>query len=208
MRRRYLLSIVVCMSFSTLAAADVGQPSSFSVTISRAPGTINADLQVETQGAVSPVASDSIGLAMVLLHGGFPPTVMAGPESTWDTRGVPTTNNQFAASFSFSVPDEHLPFKYLAIASPIQLMPTTTGTEVPPTLYSLLYFVASYQPDLDLFIQPTPPGPTPTQGATQPWVWYKGQRLVGVSVPALTLWGLVGLGALVALAGAFLMRRS
>ena len=82
MRRRILLVLLVGAMLSTAAAADIGQPSSFSVTISRDPGTVNLDLLVATQNPAVPAASDAMQMGVFLFAGGFPPTFVATPQIT------------------------------------------------------------------------------------------------------------------------------
>ena len=200
MRRRILLVLLVGAMLSTAAAADIGQPSSFSVTISRDPGTVNLDLLVATQNPAVPAASDAMQMGVFLFAGGFPPTFVATPQITTVPRGL-VANQQFAASFSLAVPNPQLPFKYLAMAAPYGVGGETL---VPSSYASVLSFLSSAIPAIDLIVQATP-----APGATPPpvWLWAKGELTEGVNIPALSLAGLLGLGALMALAGALLLRR-
>lgn len=207
MRLRHVIVSSLCLSLAAFAVADIGNPSSFSIDISRGSGTVNADLVAVTQGAVSPAAGDNLYFGMFLFLGGaFPPSFVAPPQFDTVLRGSPG-NATFATSFSFAVPDPNLPFKYFAVAANTTLFSTGEGGETLPGSYmsQLLSFMYSLQPDIDMVVQP---GPTPQPGEPAPvWMWAKGRQEGGRNVPALSLWGLVGLGALIAAAGAFLMRR-
>ena len=119
---------------------------------------------------------------------------------------MPTANSLFAASFSLSVPNEQLGFKYLATAMPASSF-SLTGS--PPTsYYEILSFAFSLQPSVDVLVAPTPVGPTPPPGTPQPWLWAKGTHERRAGIPALSVVGLLALGAALALAGAFLIRRT
>jgi hypothetical protein len=201
MHRRHLLSLAIGVAIPAFAAADIGRPTSFSVTVSRAPGTINADLLVTTQNPVNPLTPDAVYLSLFVFRGnGLSPTFVAS-DSTTVERGLPTSNRQFAASFSITVPDEHQRFKVLAVAVPagVQAPP---GSIIPSSLISeTLAFRYSDVPDLDVRF-----APRPTEGP-RVWFWAKGQQLLELPVPALSLWGLGALGLLLAAAGALLARR-
>jgi len=206
MLRRKLLAALTTVALPLAAAADIGQPSSFSITISRDPGTVNADLLVTTASPTAPAASDALYMGVFLFVGGFPPTFIGTPQMTTAQRGVPTTNRQFAASFSIAVPDPQYPFKYVALAAPTNFIGGSPSPYGPPSSFaSVLSFLTSQLPSIDLVVQPTA-----VPGATPPpiWMWAKGEQTAGVNIPALSLAGLVGLGALMALAGALLLRRS
>jgi hypothetical protein len=200
MRARHLLSLLVGATLPVLAAADVGQPSSFSVTISRSSGAVGAVLQVTTQGAVNPAPSDSVNLVFQVFPAGASPI----SDSATVLRGLPTSNTQFASSFSLSVPNEQVGFKYLATA--VAGSPSEYGIGYSSPYAEVISFALSLQPSIDLLLPPTPPGATPTPGG--PWFWAKGKQEAGRAVPALSLLGLVGLGVLLSLLGAALVRRS
>jgi hypothetical protein len=194
MRARHLLSLLVGATLPVLAAADIGQPTSFSVTVSRSSGTVSAVLEVTTQGAVNRASSDEVVLAFAVIPIGASPT----SDSATVVRGLPTSNGRFAASFSLSVPNEHAGFKYLAKAL---AGPVVYDGYFPSSYAEVFSFTASLQPSIDLLIPPTPP-------PGGPWLWAKGRQEAARSIPALSLAGIVGLGVVLALAGAFLMRRS
>jgi len=201
MLRRILLAALAAVMLPMAAAADIGQPSSFSVTIDRSPGAVDVDLLVTTQSPVNPLPSDAMGMMFFIVRGGdYGPTFSTATAFTV-LRGTPTTTTQFTASFSLAVPNPQMPFKYAAVVGPY-------GVGNPPGLDSVLSFlVYSHQPDLEVLSPP----PTPVPGAPPSppvWLWAKGQQTQGVNIPALSLAGLLGLGALMALAGALLLRRS
>lgn len=198
MRRLVFVALLVGLVPPAFAVADVGQPTSFSVTLNRTSGTVGADLAVVTAGAATPVASDQVALKLFV----FPYSGSMASDAITVSRGAPA-NTLFASTFSLAVPNEQAGFKYLAIAAP----GTTQyyGTAITPTSFAdILSFAVSNQPSLDLLIAPTPPqgGPPLT------WMWAKGRIERGRAVPALSVVGMLGLGAALALAGALLIRRS
>ena len=198
MRRLVFVALLVGLVLPALAVADVGQPTSFSVTLNRTSGTVGADLAVVTAGAATPVASDQVALKLFV----FPYSGSMASDAITVTRGAPA-NTLFASTFSLAVPNEQAGFKYLALAAP----GTTQyyGTGITPTSFAdILSFAVSNQPSIDLLIAPTPPqgGPPLT------WMWAKGRIERGRAVPALSVVGMLGLGAALALAGARLIRRS
>jgi hypothetical protein len=202
MRRLLVAFLSAGIGASTGALAEVGKPTSFSVTVNRSGGTVGADLQVVTAGAAFPAAADGVIMNFAVNPG-------AGPwieGSAMVVRGVPTTNSQFAASFSLSVPNEQLGFKYLATAMPASSF-SLIGSP-PSSYYEILSFASSLQPSVDVLVAPTPVGPTPPPGTPQPWLWAKGTREGSRGIPALSVAGLLALGAALALAGAYLLRRT
>jgi hypothetical protein len=202
MRRLLVTALIAGIGASTTALAEVGKPTSFSVTVNRSGVTVGAGLQVVTAGAVARAAGDGVIMKFTVIP-------EAGPwisSSATVVRGVPTSNTQFAASFSLSVPNEQLGFKYLATAQPASSYYGSGST--PTTFYEIYSFASSLQPSVDVLIAPTPVGPTPIPGTPQPWLWAKGTREASRGIPALSVVGLLALGAALALAGAFLLRRT
>jgi hypothetical protein len=202
MRRLLVTALIAGIGASTAALAEVGAPTSFSVTVNRSGGTVGATLQVATAGAAAPAASDGVIMNFAVLPPAGPPLSSMATV----VRGVPTTNSQFAASFSLAVPNEQLGFKYLAVALPASAYYVTSSA--PTGFYEILSFAASLQPSVDVLIAPTPVGPTPIPGTPQPWLWAKGAREASRGIPALSVAGLLALGAALALAGLHLLRRT
>ena len=199
MRQLVFVALLVGLVLPVLAAADVGQPTSFSVTLNRTSGTVGADLAVVTAGAATPVASDQVALRFFV----FPNSGSMASDATTVTRGAPA-NTLFASTFSLAVPNEQAGFKYLAIAAPGTTQ-ESYGTGITPTSFAdILSFALSPQPSIDLLIAPTPP----QGGPPVAWMWAKGRIEAGRAVPALSVVGMLGLGAVLALAGALLIRRS